>query len=257
MGDGCDDHEHAATPDPTRASCCEREREQQEKEYVYKQRLARVDPTSVRMRFAAESVVRNPLDAVGHRSVETESDLDDDSDDEVLEMLRRQRIEELKGSAAAPVETDARLGVELVDESSDDLLRILRQHATGIVLCALIQHEFSRKDDLIECLNAVCVSCPVVVCRLQPLSALPAVLGWQNQTTVVLLLRSDTVVASVAVLESGWRHHDVVASLKQVLGTKHGAEEDDESNKADDAADGRAPCTICGRRYLHTHINTQ
>ena len=257
MGDGCDDHEHAATFDPTRASCCEREREQQEKEYVYKQRLARVDPTSVRMRFAAESVARNPLDAGGHRSVETESDLDDESDDEILEMLRRQRIQELKGDGEAPAETNARFGVELIDESSDDLLHVLRQHATGIVLCALIQHEFSRKDDLIECLNAVCVSCPVVACRLQPHSALPAVLGWQDLTTVILLLRSDTVVASVAVLQSGWRHHDLIASLKQVLGTKYDAEEDDEANEADDAAGVPAPCTVCGRRYLHTHINTQ
>lgn len=262
MGGDCPSEQHDHF-DATLHSCCERDRAQVAKVDGYKQALRLVDPTAVRRRIASESVGRN---APGEDESEDESESDLGSgDDEMLEMLRRRRIDELKdeaaGARARRTERAERAegtdrtddGVELVGE--DDLLATLHAHAGDAVLCALIQPEFSRRDDLIECLYALAPSCAAVACRLAPHSALPAVLGWHDPATVVLLLRDDTVVASVTVLEDGWRDNDLIASLSEVLARAVTANDNDEREDSD-GGDGETPCTICGRRYLHTHITT-
>ncbi len=271
-GSGCCDEgvsaEHIveAATDATLFSCCQREREEQEKIRAYAQTLAVSDPTAVRRRIVAESVIRAPpwsvTAAENDTENDTESDLDDSGadgdDDHVLEMLRRQRLEELRGDleprAVIPEDNGADR-VCVLDELEHDVPSALRatSKAGSKVLCALIQPGFSRKDDLIECLHAASFGCRVVACRLQPVSALPASLGWREATTVVLLLKDDAVVASVEVMEEGWRDHDLVRSLKEVLLHAGGAEGRG-MNGGDDESDEDGPCAICGRRYLHTHI---
>lgn len=254
-----------ATTDATMVSCCEREREQQEKVPAYAQTLSGSDPTAVRRRIVAESVVRAPPPSLPAVEDDTESDLEDSGtdadDDRVLEMLRRQRLEELCGNSqprsAVPQDEEVN-EVCVLDELEDDVPAVLRARskAGSKVLCALIQPGFARKDDLIECLQGASLACRVVACRLQPVSALPASMGWSEATTVVLLLKDDTVVASVEVMEEGWRDHDLAQSLEAVLLHAGGVDRCDKNSRADESDDdGPGPCATCGRRYLHTHIN--
>lgn len=259
LSEGCcdtDGHEHVSF-DPTMSSCCEREREELRKVEEYKQKLSLVDPTCVRRRILAESVVRNPVTSARPEDRDgdaTESELGSDDDDRVLEILRLQRLKELRGQGKP--DSAASTGVRVLDENEcceGDLLAALRPNAK--ILCALIQPDFGRKDDLIECLQAVGHVCPVVAYRLQALSTLPAVLGWQEPTTAVLLMRDNIVVASVAVMETGWRDHDLIRSLEEILSRACDEIDKDAEDHDDDDGDGPAPCDICGRRYLHTHVN--
>ena len=272
MSGCCDDgvsgeHIVEAAADATRFSCCEREREQQEQILAYARTLSVSDPTAVRRRIVAESIVRAPPPYVLAAEDDTESDLSDTGadadDDHVLEMLRRQRLEELRGDSepgpANPVDEEAE-GVCVLDELEDDIFEALRasSKAGSKVLCALIQPGFSRKEDLIECLHAASLACRVVACRLQPMSTLPAMMGWREATTVVLLLRDDTVMASIAVMEEGWRDHDLVRSLEEILIRAGGSDALDNHGGNDESDDdGPGPCAICGRRYLHTHVNSE
>ncbi len=265
----CDDGVFAeqlaeAASDATRFSCCEREREQQEKIRAYAQTLSVSDPTAVRRRILAESVVRAPPRSSTVGEDDTESELSDSGaeadEDQVLEMLRRQRLVELRGGTEARGATsgDEEEAVCVLDELDDDVHVALRaaSKAGSKVLCALIQPGFPRKEDLIECLHASSLACRVVACRLQPSSSLPARLGWRDATTVVLLLKDDTVVASVAVMEEGWREHDLVRSLEEILhragGTPDGNGQGGGNDESDD--DSPSPCAVCGRRYMHTHV---
>lgn len=233
--------------DPTLDSCCQRERDLREKVESYKERLSASDPTAVRRRIAERAVVRAANEVVVSEQPagddEAGDDLAGDDEEEILRMLREQRLAELRKEARRDA---AAADVELVEE--EDVLASLNQPSSSPLLCCLVQPDFSRKEDVTECLRLLASESRVVVCRLQPHSPVPRVLGWHEPTTVVLVLRDKTVVASVAVLEDGWRNEDLLKSVRE------GIERTGTMGPEDEHDEDKSPCAVCGRRYLHAHI---
>ncbi|CAL8469812.1 g9354 [Coccomyxa elongata] len=224
----------------------------------------------MRTKVAHNAFLRDPDDeaAAGLREEEIDSLLTDSDEDAGLQEVREQRLRQLHQEKVLR-EAAAMCGTgTLQDVPEQELLRVIREASSAVVVCHIIKNSTEADAQLDEVLTTLAHQFRGVVFLRTPLSGYraPVVTQLGIPCESGLICFRNGGLSSTAPLESLGSGGDIYeekvlgflkrcGALRKALIGKRQQEKLDSESEGEEM-DWQDPCAVCGRRYYHEHVRS-